>query len=153
MRLRAVRTQTPLSTPSEVPALLVHFRQHVQRVYDAIAWQWHGTRYKAWPRVVDFVSSLPGGSLVADLGCGNGKLAPAFREAGHAAIGCDFSVELVRIAAAQMQLEVRRPLAQSAAMLGWCSFADWAATAFVLTSPTLSVHAECGCGLPRTPIP
>lgn len=79
--------------------------QHVRRVYDAIAWQWHGTRYKAWPRVVEFVRSLPHGSLVADLGCGNGKLAPACAESGLAAVGCDFSSELVRIAAREMRME------------------------------------------------
>ena len=36
--------------------------------------------------------------MVADLGCGNGKLASACAGAGHAALGCDFSAELVRIA-------------------------------------------------------
>jgi len=77
----------------------------VQRVYDAIAWQWHGTRYKAWPRVIDFVRSLPPRSFVADLGCGNGKLAPSFHDCGHFAVGCDFSAELVRIAAGEMGMQ------------------------------------------------
>jgi ubiquinone/menaquinone biosynthesis C-methylase UbiE len=78
----------------------------VQDVYDAVAREWHGTRYKAWPRVETFVAALPPGSLVADLGCGNGKMAPACKSAGHFSIGCDFSIELVRIAASQMGLEV-----------------------------------------------
>ena len=76
-------------------------------MYDAVAQEWHGTRYKAWPRVVDFVSSLPVGSLVADLGCGNGKMAPACRDAGHFSIGCDFSAELVRICALQMGMQAQ----------------------------------------------
>uniref|UniRef100_A0A7S0JBK4 Methyltransferase type 11 domain-containing protein n=1 Tax=Calcidiscus leptoporus TaxID=127549 RepID=A0A7S0JBK4_9EUKA len=82
-------------------------RRHVQRVYDAIANQWHGTRYKAWPNVVKFVEALPTGSLVADLGCGNGKLSPSFRANRHFGIGCDFSSELVRISRAQMDLEAQ----------------------------------------------
>ena len=74
----------------------------MQKVYDAVAQEWHGTRYKAWPRVVEFVKSLPAHSLVGDFGCGNGKIAPACREAGHLALGCDFSIELVRIAALRL---------------------------------------------------
>ena len=72
-----------------------------------MAEQWHGTRYKAWPRVVQFVHSLPARSLVADLGCGNGKMAAACREARHFSIGCDFSAELVGISARQMGLEAQ----------------------------------------------
>ena len=82
-------------------------KEHVQKVYDAVAAQWHGTRYKAWPKVVDFVASLPPRSLVADLGCGNGKIAPHCQRLGHHAIGCDFSIELVRIAALQQGLEAQ----------------------------------------------
>ena len=51
-------------------------RDHVQRLYDAIAPMWHGTRYKAWPRVQEFIDSCPRGSLIADVGCGNGKNLP-----------------------------------------------------------------------------
>ena len=51
----------------------------MQSVYDEIAEQWHGTRYRAWPRVEEFVRALPPSSLVADLGCGNGKMAAACR--------------------------------------------------------------------------
>ena len=82
-------------------------RKHVQRVYDAVAAQWHSTRYKAWPRVAQFVASLPPHSLIADLGCGNGKIAPHCREAGHAVIGCDFSMELLHIARSQLRLEAQ----------------------------------------------
>ena len=31
------------------------------------------TRYKPWPKVSEFMSSLPPYSLVADVGCGNGR--------------------------------------------------------------------------------
>lgn len=52
-------------------------QNHVMRLYDAIAPQWHGTRYRSWPKVDAFVASLPPGSLVCDAGCGNGKNLPA----------------------------------------------------------------------------
>lgn len=104
----ALPTQPSRLVPVPQPIASAHGRrQHVQLVYDAIARQWHGTRYKAWPRVVDFVRDLPPRSLVADLGCGNGKLAPSLRDAGHVAIGCDFSAELVSIAAGEMGMQVR----------------------------------------------
>jgi hypothetical protein len=51
--------------------------EHVQKVYDTIADQWHGTRYKSWPKVAEFISKQPMCSLVGDLGCGNGKNIPA----------------------------------------------------------------------------
>ena len=102
--------------PAPKPAALDHAQladslaletTHVRDVYDEIAAQWHATRYKAWPKVVQFVQSLPPRSLVADLGCGNGKLAPAFRSANHLAIGCDFSAQLCRIATLEMKLETQ----------------------------------------------
>ena len=46
---------------------------HVEEVYEVIARHFSGTRYKPWPRIADFLSSFPPGSLVADVGCGNGK--------------------------------------------------------------------------------
>ena len=49
--------------------------EHVRGVYNAIAPQWHGTRYKAWPRVAKFCLMNVGRALVADVGCGNGKMA------------------------------------------------------------------------------
>jgi alkylated DNA repair protein alkB family protein 8 len=102
----AVHRPTPPATTRK-PCTSPPRSDHVQKVYDAVADQWHGTRYKAWPRVVEFVQSLPARSLVADLGCGNGKMAPACRGAGHFAVGCDFSIELVRIAASQLGMEAQ----------------------------------------------
>ena len=56
----------------------------------------HGTRYKAWPKVAEFVTSLPKGSMIGDIGCGNGKNIPACNEVGLG-IGYDISIELVKI--------------------------------------------------------
>lgn len=80
--------------------------ENVQRVYDAVARQWHGTRYRAWSGVEDFVTKkcAARGALVADVGCGNGKNAPAVMRAGlerggAQVIGCDFSMGLLEICA------------------------------------------------------
>jgi alkylated DNA repair protein alkB family protein 8 len=47
--------------------------EHVHRVYNDIAHNFSDTRHKPWPGVVDFLRSFPSGSLVLDIGCGNGK--------------------------------------------------------------------------------
>lgn len=86
------------------PALEV---RHVQGVYDRIARSWHGTRYKAWPRVEAFARALARGSLVADVGAGNGKNLPACARTGGAGeaagpsfpIASDLSLELAKICA------------------------------------------------------
>ena len=84
------------SAASKTPAVEV---EHVWKVYDAIAPQWHGTRYKAWPRVAAFCDAACGrGALVADVGCGNGKNAPALTRRGAFVVACDVSEALVEIA-------------------------------------------------------
>jgi len=82
----------PLCTPAIEVA-------NVRQVYDTIAEHWNHTRYKAWPRVDSFIRGLAPGSLVADLGCGNGKNVPAVREAGGFSVASDACAPLARIAA------------------------------------------------------
>ena len=73
-------------------------KEHVQSVYDSIAAQWHGTRYKPWPKVAAFIERQPKGSLFGDIGCGNGKNWMACVElCGGYNIGSDFSMELLKI--------------------------------------------------------
>jgi alkylated DNA repair dioxygenase AlkB/ubiquinone/menaquinone biosynthesis C-methylase UbiE len=74
-------------------------RQHVHAVYDAVATQWHHTRGKRgvlWPGATTFVQNLPKGSIVADIGCGDGKYFPAIWEAGSYVIGTDISLPLLK---------------------------------------------------------
>ncbi|KAL7570464.1 hypothetical protein ACA910_004249 [Epithemia clementina (nom. ined.)] len=74
-------------------------RQHVHAVYDAIATQWHHTRGRRgvlWPGATQFLQRLPPGSMVADIGCGDGKYFPAIWEAGSYVIGIDMSRPLLR---------------------------------------------------------
>ncbi|KAB7506468.1 Alkylated DNA repair protein alkB-like protein 8 [Armadillidium nasatum] len=48
-------------------------RDHVLNVYEEIADHFDQTRHKPWPNVLKFVESLEMGSLLLDVGCGNGK--------------------------------------------------------------------------------
>jgi SAM-dependent methyltransferase len=68
---------------------------HVKGVYDSIASHFSGTRHSPWPRIETFVKSLPAGSEVADIGCGNGKYMGL--NPGINIFGCDNSPNLVRI--------------------------------------------------------
>jgi ATPase subunit of ABC transporter with duplicated ATPase domains len=81
------------STPQVQPSLEM---EHVQKVYDTIALQWDGTRYKPWPRVAEFIGAQPKGALIGDLGCGNGKNIPSCCEKGFG-IACDFSQAFAKI--------------------------------------------------------
>mmetsp|Transcript_22717 Transcript_22717/g.44573 ORF Transcript_22717/g.44573 Transcript_22717/m.44573 type:complete len:363 (-) Transcript_22717:308-1396(-) len=88
-------SQKRSKSTESLPAIEI---EHVKNVYDSIAPHWHGTRYKAWPKVESFVRGLAPGSLVGDFGCGNGKNLPACSESGLG-LGCDFSAGLVKICA------------------------------------------------------
>eukprot|EP00560_Eucampia_antarctica_P000371 CAMPEP_0197841284 /NCGR_PEP_ID=MMETSP1437-20131217/46085_1 /TAXON_ID=49252 ORGANISM="Eucampia antarctica, Strain CCMP1452" /NCGR_SAMPLE_ID=MMETSP1437 /ASSEMBLY_ACC=CAM_ASM_001096 /LENGTH=365 /DNA_ID=CAMNT_0043451009 /DNA_START=38 /DNA_END=1135 /DNA_ORIENTATION=+ len=73
-------------------------KKHVHAVYDAIAKQWNHTRGKRgvlWPGATEFVSRLDPGSIVADVGCGDGKYFPAIWEAQSFVIGTDISLPLL----------------------------------------------------------
>lgn len=67
------RTEDAPQYPSSSTDAVAYERQYVHDVYSAIADHFSGTRYKAWPRVGSFLESLPPFSLIADMGCGNGK--------------------------------------------------------------------------------
>ncbi|XP_063807647.1 alkylated DNA repair protein alkB homolog 8 isoform X3 [Pseudophryne corroboree] len=48
-------------------------KEYVHKVYEDIAGHFSSTRHTPWPKITDFLMGLPIGSLVADVGCGNGK--------------------------------------------------------------------------------
>ena len=77
--------------------------KHVHAVYDAIATQWHHTRGKRgvlWPGATRFLENLPKRSVVADVGCGDGKYFAAITAASSYVIGTDISEPLLKTAAA-----------------------------------------------------
>ena len=92
-------------------------KEHVHQIYSQIATHFSDTRYKPWPKIADFLSSLPSGSIVTDigefmlcityttlndyalsflLGCGNGKYLGVNRDVFM--VGSDMCPELVAIA-------------------------------------------------------
>uniref|UniRef100_A0A3B5ASM3 tRNA (carboxymethyluridine(34)-5-O)-methyltransferase n=1 Tax=Stegastes partitus TaxID=144197 RepID=A0A3B5ASM3_9TELE len=71
--------------------------EYVHRVYDAIAPHFSSTRHSPWPRVCHFLTLLPPGSALADVGCGNGKYLGVNPDV--IAVGCDRSSALVQICA------------------------------------------------------
>ncbi|RWS10880.1 alkylated DNA repair protein alkB 8-like isoform X5 [Dinothrombium tinctorium] len=72
-------------------------KEHVFDVYEKIAADFSETRYKPWPKVKHFLDSLDCGSIVYDIGCGNGKYLDL--NANIATIGCDTSFALLQICA------------------------------------------------------
>ncbi|XP_043929158.1 probable tRNA methyltransferase 9B [Protopterus annectens] len=71
-------------------------KDHVHVVYEKIAPYFNDTRYKAWPRVRQFILDQEPGSVIADIGCGNGKYLNINKEAFK--IGCDYCLPLVQLA-------------------------------------------------------
>ncbi|CAO2636253.1 Alkylated DNA repair protein alkB homolog 8 [Lemmus lemmus] len=70
-------------------------QEHVHRVYDLIARHFSSTRHSPWPRITEFLKALPSGSIVADIGCGNGKYLGINKKLYM--IGCDHSQNLLDI--------------------------------------------------------
>lgn len=86
---------------TKTPELELH---HVHDVYNTLATQWAGTRYKAWPEVERFLQTeTKPNDLVGELGCGNGKnLREAVSCTGSPiVIASDVSFPLCEIAALQ----------------------------------------------------
>ncbi|XP_064831314.1 alkylated DNA repair protein alkB homolog 8 [Oncorhynchus masou masou] len=69
--------------------------EFVHHVYEEIACHFSSTRHSPWPRVCHFLSSLEPGSILADVGCGNGKYLGVNPDV--IAVGCDRSSALVQI--------------------------------------------------------
>lgn len=59
-------------SPSEEAAVRIE-NEFVHKVYENISDHFSSTRHSPWPAVRDFLKSLPFGSIVVDIGCGNGK--------------------------------------------------------------------------------
>ncbi|KAE9028350.1 Alkylated DNA repair protein alkB 8 [Phytophthora rubi] len=72
-------------------------QQYVHEFYETVAAHFSSTRHSPWPRVAQFVSSLPEGSMIADLGCGNGKYMKCVDAAQSFVVGGDRSSRLVKI--------------------------------------------------------
>ncbi|XP_050327686.1 alkylated DNA repair protein alkB homolog 8 [Bactrocera neohumeralis] len=67
--------------------------KNVHSVYDRIAPHFSETRHTPWPRVAEFLRSFQTGSVLLDIGCGNGKYLQCNNNA--LTIGCDRSSGLI----------------------------------------------------------
>ncbi len=69
----------------------------VEETWDTIAASFDTTRRKPWPQCLEFIRQLSKQSIIADIGCGNGRhLIPAARHC-QKAIGVDLSSQLLSI--------------------------------------------------------
>lgn len=82
--------------PGSAPDPESYEQEHVHGVYESIASHFSATRYKPWPVIASFLTSLAPGSVGLDVGCGNGKYL-AVNPDVHI-VGSDRSANLVRIA-------------------------------------------------------
>ncbi|KAA6429599.1 MAG: tRNA methyltransferase 9 [Trebouxia sp. A1-2] len=75
-------------------------QEFVHDVYNAIAPHFSSTRFAIWPKVRQFIDKLAPGSLVADVGCGNGKYFLVRQDI--AVLGSDRSSGLAEVAATRL---------------------------------------------------
>lgn len=68
-KLKTTETKKPtlIQNPSECEL------ENVHKVYNEIANHFSETRHSQWPQVLEFITSLSMGSILVDIGCGNGK--------------------------------------------------------------------------------
>lgn len=68
---------------------------YVHKVYDEISNHFSETRHKRWPNVTKFLENLEEGTLLLDVGCGNGKYLCGDQNVYK--VGCDHSSGLMDI--------------------------------------------------------
>ena len=68
---------------------------YVKNVYNKIASEFDTTRYRPWTCVEEFLNTIPKGSIIGDIGCGNCKNMLYRKDCLN--YGCDFSESLVNI--------------------------------------------------------
>ncbi|KAK9464341.1 S-adenosyl-L-methionine-dependent methyltransferase [Lipomyces arxii] len=76
----------------------------VHKVYDEIATHFSQTRYKPWPIVKEYLTSLAPGSVGIDVGCGNGKYVDVNPDVFI--VATDRSAKLVKLA--EKEKDVKR---------------------------------------------
>eukprot|EP01122_Echinamoeba_exundans_P007294 TRINITY_DN2205_c0_g1_i2.p1 TRINITY_DN2205_c0_g1~~TRINITY_DN2205_c0_g1_i2.p1 ORF type:complete len:631 (+),score=93.73 TRINITY_DN2205_c0_g1_i2:103-1893(+) len=69
------RRKEEVSSASEnrVVATPIVEKLFVHDMYNAIGNHFSSTRHSPWPAVAQFINALPAGTLLADIGCGNGR--------------------------------------------------------------------------------
>ena len=73
-------------------------KRHLRDTYDTIASSFDETRNEPWDDVAEFIEGRDG-ALALDIGCGNGRHLAPLRERFDAAVGLDFSREMLALCA------------------------------------------------------
>lgn len=96
-------TTSEADPPSEQEAPAFE-QKHVHTVYSIIAPHFSATRHSPWPQVLEFLCNLSEHSLVADIGCGNGKYLIAMKRLQKPVhfVGVDSCPELCTIASSNV---------------------------------------------------
>ena len=76
---------------------MVRSKEQVRATYDRIAESYAAAREQPWPDVLDFITGLPSGDVVLDVGCGHGRHARPLALTGHSVVGIDLSRRLLAI--------------------------------------------------------
>ena len=84
-----------LETVNHYEHIVYFYLYNYFKVYEEIAEHFSDTRHSPWPRVKHFLCNLPNGSIVADVGCGNGKYLGVNKKL--VMLGSDRSVNLANI--------------------------------------------------------
>ena len=76
---------------------------HVKKIYQNIAKEFDRTRGLKWPCICRFLEDMPKYSVIADVGCGNGRnmTMKMFDHKKFHFVGCDFIEEFANICAAK----------------------------------------------------
>jgi len=74
-----------------LPRDRVPTKGEIRGTYERIADSFAASRKEPWTQVVAFVDSLPTGSRVLDVGCGNGRHSAILASRGHTSFAVDFS--------------------------------------------------------------
>jgi ubiquinone/menaquinone biosynthesis C-methylase UbiE len=72
-------------------------KKQVRTTYDRIAESYAAARERPWPEVLDFITGLPAGGFVLDVGCGHGRHARPLALTGQSVVGIDISRNLLSI--------------------------------------------------------
>ena len=75
---------------------LILEQEYVYTTYNSISTQFDSSRFCMWPEVTKFLNLVKSGSLIADIGCGNGKYLD-YRVNDCTIFACDISEELLKI--------------------------------------------------------
>src|SRR5205809_816957 len=80
-----------------VGATMDRSKASVRATYGRIAASYAAARERPWDEVLDFITDLPAGSQVLDVGCGHGRHARPLALTGQSVVGIDLSRKLLSI--------------------------------------------------------